>query len=43
MDINDSDWLRLSLKCLVMKVGLVMMESQDLEMHLKQVKDFTGS
>ena len=43
MDINDSDWLRLSLKCLVMKVGLVMMESQDLETHLKQVKDFSGS
>ena len=43
MDTNDSDWLRLSLKCLVMKVGSVMMESQDLEMHLNLVKDFTGS
>ena len=32
--INDSDWLRLSLKCLVMKVGSMMMESQDLETHL---------
>ena len=43
VDINDSDWLRLSLKCLVMKVVSVMMESQDLETHLKRVKDFTGS
>ena len=43
VDTNDSDWLRLSLKCLVMKVGSVMMESQDLEMHLNLVKDFTGS
>ena len=43
MDINDSDWLRLSLKCLVMKVGSVIMESHDFEMHLNRVKDFTGS
>ena len=42
VDINDSDCLRLSLKCLVMKVGSVMMESQDFETHLNRVKDFTG-
>ena len=42
VDINDSDCLRLSLKCLVMKVGLVMMESQDFKTHLNRVKDFTG-
>ena len=41
VDINDSDWLRLSLKCLVMKVVSVMMESQDFETPLNRVEDFT--
>ena len=40
---NDFDWLRLKLKCVVMKLGLVMMEFQDLETHLNLIKDFTGS
>ena len=43
VDINDSHWLRLSLKCLLMKVVPVMIELQDLETHLNRVKDFTGS
>jgi hypothetical protein len=40
---NDFDWLRLKLKCLVMKMGLVMMEFQVMETHLNLIKDFTGS
>ena len=43
VDINDSHWLRLSLKCLLMKVVPVMIELQDLETHLNRVKDFTSS
>ena len=42
VDIDDSDWLRLSFKCLLMKVVSVMMEFQDFEKHLNRVKDFTG-
>ena len=42
-DIDDSDWLWLSFKCLLMKVVSVMMELQDFETHLNLVKDFTGS
>ena len=42
-DIDDSDWLRLSFKCFLMKVVSVMMELQDFETHLNLVKDFTGS
>ena len=41
--IDDSDWLRLSFKCLQMKVVSVIMEFQDFETHLNLVKDFTGS
>jgi hypothetical protein len=29
--------------CVVMKSGLLIMEFQDLETHLNQTKDFTGS
>ena len=32
-------WLRF----VVMKLGLVMMESKDLETHLNQIKDFNGN
>ena len=41
MDI--SDLVRLRLKCVEMKVGSEIMESQDLETNLNRVKDFTGS
>ena len=33
-DDNDSDLVLLGLKCLVMKMGLVMLEYHDLETHL---------
>ena len=42
-DDNDSDLVLLGLKCLVMKMGLVMLEYHDLETHLNRIMDFTGS
>ena len=42
VDIDDSDWLRLSFKCLLMKMGSLIMEFQDFETHLNRIKDFTG-
>ena len=40
----DSDsFALLRLRCVVMKIGLVMVEYQDLETYLYRTKDFTGS
>ena len=39
----DKDLAWLKLKCVVMKIGLVNMEFQDLETHLNRNIDFTGS
>ena len=36
-DDNDSDLVLLGLKCLVMKMGLVMLEYHDLETHLNRI------
>jgi hypothetical protein len=37
----DNDLART--RCIVMKMGLVMMEFQDLETHLNRIMDFTES
>ena len=39
--MDDNDFVRL--KCVVMKIGSVMMELHDLETHLNRIMDFTGS
>lgn len=42
-DIDDDlGWFRLSLKCVEMKVGSVIMEFKDFETQLNRIKDFTG-
>ena len=40
VEVNDSDRLRLRLKCLLMKVGLVVIELPDLETHPNRIQDF---
>ena len=43
-DIDDDlGWFRLSLKCVEMKVGSVIMELKDFETHLNLINNFTGS
>ena len=43
LDDNDLALLSWRFKCLVMKMGSVIVENQDLETHLNLIKDFTGS
>jgi hypothetical protein len=41
--LDNNDFVRLRLKCEVMKMGFVIMELYDLETHLIRIMDFTGS
>ena len=43
LSVDSDSFALLRLRCVVMKIGLVMVEYQDLETHLKRIKDFTGS